>query len=119
MKIKEMKEKGIEFVKENKAALAFGGTALVYSVGMYLWGFGNGRRNGVQECYKHFKKDIGAGQFIRELECGPGHYKMERFFNEDRMSGKINSFTEAVKLLSDPENTENVCGLVVLSKENN
>lgn len=119
MKIKEMKEKGIEFVKENKAALVLGGSMFVYGVGMYLLGFGDGRKNGVRECYKHFKKDIGAGQFIRELECGPGHYKMERFFNEDRMSGKINSFTEAVKLLSDPENTENVCGLVVLSKENN
>lgn len=119
MKIKEMKEKTIEFVKENKVAIAFGGTAFVYGFGMYLWGLGNGRRYGVQECYKYFKKDIGAGQFIRELECGPGHYKMERFFNEDRMSGKINSFTEAVRLLNDPENTKNIHGLVVLTKENN
>lgn len=118
MKIKEMKEKTVEFVKENKIAIAFGGTAFVYGVGMYLWGLGDGRRSGVKECYKHFKDDIGAGRFVRELECGPGHYKMERFFNEDCMSGKINSFTEAVKLLSDPENTKNINGLVVLSKEN-
>lgn len=119
MKIKEMKEKTIEFVKENKIAIAFGGSVFVYGVGMYLWGFGDGRKNGVKECYKHFKDDIGVGRFVRELECGPGHYKIERFFNEDRMSGKINSFTEAVKLLNDPENTKNIHGLVVLSKENN
>ena len=117
MKIKEMKQKTVEFVKENKVAIAFGGAAFVYGVGMYLWGLGNGQRSGVRECYKHFKTDIGAGQFVRGLECDPGNYKMERFFNEDRMSGKINSFTEAVKLLNDPENTKNIYGLVVLSKE--
>ena len=32
MKIKEMKKKGIEFVKENKVAIAVGGSVFVYGV---------------------------------------------------------------------------------------
>lgn len=118
MKIKEMKEKGIEFVKENEVALAFGGSVFIYGVGMYLWGFGDGRKNGVRECYKHFKNDIGIGQFTRELEVHPGAYILDRFFNEDRFNGKINSFTEAAKLLNDPENTKDIVGMVICKKKN-
>lgn len=118
MKIKEMKTKTVKFVKENKIAIAFGGTAFVYGVGMYLWGFGDGRRNGIKRCFEHYKRDINIGQFTRDLEVHPGTYTLDRFFNEDRFNGKINSFNKAVELLGDPENTKDIVGMVICRKEN-
>lgn len=118
MKIKEMKEKGIEFVKENKAAIAVGGSVFVYGVGMYLWGRIGGKKDGVKTCYKQFETEIKMGQLLRRLECGDGSYRVEQFFNRDRLNGSMNTFSEAVKYFADPKNTENVCGMVVLSKEN-
>lgn len=118
MKIKEMKEKGIEFVKENKAAIAVGGSIFVYGVGMYLYGRIGGKRDGIKACCKQFETEIKMGQLLRKLECGDGHYHVEQFFNRDRLNGNMNSFSEAVKYFADPKNTENVCGMVVLSKEN-
>lgn len=118
MKIKEMKEKGIEFVKENKAALAFGGSVFIYGVGMYLWGRIGGKKEGAKTCYEQFESRIRAGQFLKDLECGSGTYHAERFFNENRLDGNMNSFSEAVKYFVDPENTKNVCGMVVLTKKN-
>lgn len=119
MKIKEMKEKGIEFVKENKEAIAVGGSIFVYGVGMYLYGRIGGKRDGIKTCCKQFETEIKMGQLLRKLECGDGHYHIEQFFNRDRLNGNMNSFSEAVKYFADPKNTENVCGMVVLSKENN
>lgn len=115
MKIKEMKEKGIDFVKENKDAIAVGGSLFVCNIGMYLWG----RRDGIKTCCKQLETEIKMGQLLRKLECGDGHYHVEQFFNRDRLNGNMNSFSEAVKYFADPKNTENVCGMVVLSKENN
>lgn len=119
MKIKEMKEKGIEFVKENKVALVFGGSVFAYGVGMYLGGRIGGKKDGIKTCYKQFETEIQMGQLLRKLECGDGHYHLEQFFNRDRLNGNMNTFSEAVKYFADPKNTENVCGMVVLSKENN
>lgn len=119
MKIKEMKEKGIEFVKENKAAIAVGGSVFVYGVGMYLWGRIGGCKVGKNQAIRSFMGDIDFGQFTRELEWkGDGQYTFDRFVNEDRFNGKINSFNEAVKLLGDPENTKNITGLIICRKEN-
>ena len=119
MKIREMKEKTAEFVKENKVAIAFGGSIFVYGVGMYLWGLGDGRRSGAKKCIERFGKDIRIGMFTRELEVHPGKYALDRFFNEDRFNGKINSFNKAVELLGDPENTKDIAGIVICRKENN
>lgn len=118
MKIKEMKEKGIEFVKENKATLAFGGSVFVYGVGMYLLGRIDGKKYGIKTCYKRFETEIQMGKLLRALECGDGNYRIERFCNRNRLNGNMNSFSEAVKYFADPKNTENVCGMMVLSKEN-
>lgn len=118
MKIKEMKEKGIEFVKENKAAIAVGGSVFVYGVGMYLLGRIGGKKDGVKTCYKLFETEIKMGQLLRKLERGDGNYRFEQFSNRDRLNGNMNNFSEAVKYFADPKNTENVCGMVVLSKEN-
>lgn len=118
MKIKEMKEKGIEFVKENKEAIAVGGSIFVYGVGMYLYGRIGGKRDGIRKCFEHYKRDIGVGRFTRELETQPGAYTLDRFFNEDHFNGKINSFSKAVELLGDPENTKDIVGMVICRKEN-
>lgn len=120
MKIKEMKEKGIEFVKENKAAIAVGGSVFVYGVGMYLWGRIDGCKVGKHQAIRSFAQDIRFGMFTRELEYkGDGKYTFDRFFNEDSFNGKINSFNKAVELLSDPENTKDIAGMVICRKENN
>lgn len=118
MKIKEMKEKGIEFVKENKAALAFGGSVFVYGVGMYLHGRIGGCKVGKKQAIRDFAQDIHIGMFARELEVEPGKYTFDRFFNEDHFNGKINSFNKAVELLGDPENTKDIVGMVICRKEN-
>ncbi len=118
MKIKEMKKKTVNFVKENGPGLAVFGGVAIYGISMFLWGRSNGIHIGRQSAVRTFERDIATGQFVRELESGFGKYKMERFVNEDRMNGQINSFNEAVKLLANPENTKNVTGLVILSKEN-
>lgn len=119
MKIKEMKEKGIEFVKENKAAIAVGGSIFVYGVGMYLWGRIGGYKVGKHHAIRSFAQDIRIGQFTRELEVDDGKYILDRFFNEDIFNGKINSFNKAVELLGDPENTKDIVGMVICRKENN
>lgn len=119
MKIKEMKEKGIEFVKENKAAIAVGGSVFVYGVGMYLLGRKNGLVNGSKVTLKYFKDEIDGGRFLNGLENGAGDYIRERFRNEAHLDNAFNPFEEAVKHLSNPENTKNVCGIVVLTKKNN
>ena len=118
MKIKEMKEKGIEFVKGNKAAIAFGGAIFVYGVGMYLWGRIDGCKVGKNQAIRSFAQDIRIGMFTRELEIDPGKYTLDRFFNEDHFNGKINSFNKAVELLGDPENTKDIVGMVICRKEN-
>lgn len=119
MKIKEMKEKGIGFVKENKAAIAVGGSVFVYGVGMYLWGRISGCKVGKNQVIRSFAKEINFGQFTRELEWkGVGQYTFDRFFNEDRFNGKINSFAKAVELLGNPENTKNITGMIICRKEN-
>lgn len=119
MKIKEMKEKGIEFVKENKAAIVVGGSVFVYGVGMYLWGIIGGCKVGKNQAIRSFAKDIRFGMFARELEYkGDGQYIFDRFVNEDRFNGKINSFNKAVELLSDPENTKDITGIIICRKEN-
>ena len=118
MKIKEMKEKGIEFVKENKVALAFGGSIFIYGVGMYLWGRNDGSKVGQTYMLKRYGNDIRIGMFTRELEVHPGKYTLDRFFNEDHFNGKINSFNKAVELLNDPENTKDIAGIVICRKEN-
>lgn len=118
MKIKEMKKKGIEFVKENKAAIAVGGSVFVYGVGMYLWGRIGGCKVGKNQAIRDFAQDIHIGMFTRELEVDPGKYTFDRFVNEDRFNGKINSFNKAVELLSDPENTKDIVGMVICRKEN-
>ena len=69
MKIKEMKEKGIEFVRENKAAIAVGGSIFVYGVGMYLWGRIGGKKYGARLSYMYFNDKIRAGQFLKDMEC--------------------------------------------------
>ena len=120
MKIKEMKEKTVEFVKENKAAIAVGGSMFAYGIGMYLWGRNDGSKVGQTWTLKHYGDDIRIGAFARELECkGYGQYMFDRFANEGFFNGKINSFAEAVKLLNDPENTKNITGIVICRKENN
>lgn len=119
MKMKEMKEKGIEFVKENKAAIAVGGSVFVYGVGMYLLGRKNGLVNGSKATLKYFKDEIDGGRFLNGLENGAGDYIRERFRNEAHLDNAFNPFEEAVKHLSNPENTKNVCGIVVLTKKNN
>lgn len=118
MKIKEMKEKGIDFVKENKAAIAFGGAMFVYGVGMYLYGIKTGRKMGEKQTIQRFAQDIRIGMFTRELEVDPGKYTLDRFFNESHFDGKINSFNKAVELLGDPENTKDIVGMVICRKEN-
>lgn len=119
MKIKEMKEKGIEFVKENKAAIAVGGSVFVYGVGMYLWGIIDGCKVGKNQAIRDFAQDIRIGMFARELEVEPGKYTFDRFFNEDHFNGKINSFNKAVELLGDHENTKDIVGMVICRKKNN
>lgn len=118
MKIKEMKEKGIEFVKENKEAIAVGGSVFVYGVGMYLWGRIAGCKVGKHQAIRSFAQDIRIGQFTRELEVDDGKYILDRFFNEAIFNGKINSFNKAVELLGDPENTKDIVGMVICRKEN-
>lgn len=118
MKIKEMKEKTVEFIKENKAAIAVGGSVFVYGVGMCLYGIKTGRKLGEKEAIQRFAQDIRIGMFTRELEMYPGKYTLDRFFNEDHLNGKINSFNTAVKLLGDPENTKDIVGMVICRKEN-
>lgn len=118
MKIKEMKEKGIEFVKENKAVIAVGGSVFVYGVGMYLWGRIGGYKVGRHQTIRSFAQDIHIGMFARELEVDEGKYIFDRFFNEDHFNGKINSFSKAVELLGDPENTKDIVGMVICRKEN-
>lgn len=118
MKIKEMKEKGIEFVKEHEVEIAFGGAAFIYGVGMYLWGRIDGCKVGKNQAIRTFARDIYIGQFTRELEVDPGKYILDRFFNNDLLNGKINSFSKAVELLGDPENTKDVVGMVVVTKKN-
>lgn len=118
MKIKEMTEKGIDFVKEHKALIAVGGATFVYGVGMYLYGIKTGRKMGEKQTIQRFAQDIRIGMFMREFEIDNGKYTWDRFFNEGLFNGKINSFNTAVELLRDPENTKNVCGIVVCRKEN-
>ena len=65
MKIKEMKEKGIEFMKENKAAIAVGGSVFIYGVGMYLWGRIGGCKVGKNQAIRNFAQDIHIGMFTR------------------------------------------------------
>ena len=119
MKIKEMKEKSIEFVKKNKAVLAFGGSVFVYGVEMYLFGRIDGCKVGKNRAIRDFAQDIHIGMFARELEVESGKYTFDRFFNEDHFNGKINSFNKAVELLGDPENTKDIAGMVICRKENN
>ena len=118
MKIKTMAKKGIDFVKEHEVKIAFGGAAFVYGVGMYLWGLRDGRESSVKECIECYGKEIRIGTFTRELEVHPGKYTFDRFFNEDHFNGKINGFNKAVELLSDPENTKDIVGMVICRKEN-
>lgn len=118
MKIKEMTEKGIDFVKEHKAPIAFSGAVFVYGVGMYLYGRKSGFKVGKHQAIQSFAQDIRIGQFTRELEIDPGKYILDRFFNEDHFNGKINSFNKAVELLGDPENTKDIVGMVICRKEN-
>lgn len=119
MKIKEMTEKTVEFVKEHKAAIAVGGSMFAYGVGMYLYGVKTGHKIGENQATRKFANDIRIGMFARELECkGYGQYLFDRFANEDTFNGKINSFNEAVKLLGDPENTKDIAGIIICRKEN-
>ena len=118
MKIKEMTEKGIDFVKEHKTEIAVGGSMFAYGVGMYLYGVKTGRKVGEKETIQYFARDIHIGMFTRELEVHPGKYTLDRFFNEDHFNGKINSFNKAVELLGDPENTKDIVGMVICRKEN-
>lgn len=118
MKIKEMKEKGIEFVKENKEAIAVGRSVFVYGVGMYLWGRIGGCKVGKHQAIRSFAQDIRIGQFTRGLEVDDGKYIWDRFLNEDHFNGKINSFNKAVELLGDPENTKDIVGMVICRKKN-
>ena len=111
MKMKEMTKKGIEFVKENKEAIAVGGSIFVYGVGMYLYGRIGGCKVGRHQAIRSFAQDIRIGQFTRELEVDDGKYILDRFFNEDR-------FNKAVELLGDPENTKDIVGMVICRKEN-
>lgn len=119
MKMKEMKEKCIGFVKENKAAIAVGGSVFVYGAEMYLWGRISGCKVGKNQVIRSFAKEIDFGQFTRELEWkGVGQYTFDRFINEDRFNGKINSFAKAVELLGNSENTKNITGMIICRKEN-
>lgn len=118
MKIKEMKQKTVNFVKENGPGLAVFGGVAAYGIGMYLYGRNDGLKAGQTFMLKRFGKDIRIGMFARELERDPGKYTFDRFFNEDHFDGKINSFNEAVKLLGDPENTKNIVGIMLCRKEN-
>lgn len=118
MKIKEMKEKTIKFVKEHDVEIVYGGAAFIYGVGMYLWGRKDGSKVGEKQTIQRFAQDIHIGMFTRELEVHPGKYTFDRFFNEDHFNGKINSFNKAVELLGDPENTKDIVGMVICRKEN-
>lgn len=118
MKIKEMKQKTVNFVKENKEIVALDCAALIFGGGMFILGRKIGFKSGAEATAKYCRDDIQAGRFLNGLERGSGNYLRERFRNEELLNGAVNPFKEAIKYLSDPKNTENVCGIVVLRKEN-
>lgn len=118
MKIKEMKEKTVEFVKENKEIVALDCAALIFGGGMFILGRKTGFKSGAEAAVKYCRDEIRAGKFLNGLENGKGDYVRERFRNEELFDGAINPFKEAIKYLNDPKNTKNVCGIVVLTKKN-
>lgn len=118
MKMKEIKEKSIKFVKENKGVLIPTAAVAIYGLVMYGIGMKDGNNIGTTWAKERYADDIRIGEFTRDLENQPGQYTFDRFVNENRFNGKMNSFNKAVELLSDPENTKNVTGIIICRKEN-
>lgn len=118
MKIKEMKQKTVEFVKENKAGLAVFGGVAAYGIGMYIWGHADGTKVGKTWAIRRFKEEISLGKWASDMVPSGTHFLADRYSNETTFGGAMNNMKEAVKLLSDPKNTENVYGIMVLSKKN-
>lgn len=119
MKIKEMKEKGIEFVKENKVYL--GVAAGLAGYGLIMWRLGrcHGYANGSLDTFKAYKDKIDLGKWAGDMIPDGETFLADRYSNETTFNGAMNNMKEAVKLLCDPKNTEDVYGIMVLSKKNN
>lgn len=118
MKIKEMKEKGIEFVKENKVYLGIAAGLVGYGLIMWNFGDGHGYAKGSADTFKAYKDKINLGKWVGDMIPKGATFLADRYSNETTFNGAMNNMKEAVKLLCDPKNTEDVYGIMVLSKKN-
>ena len=119
MKIKEMTKKGIEFVKKNKEYLGVAAGMAGYGFIMWRLGHCHGYINGSVDTFKAYKDKIDLGEWAEDMIPKGATFLADRYSNETTFNGAMNNMKEAVKLLCDPKNTENVYGIMVLSKKNN
>ena len=118
MKIKEMKEKTVEFWNKNKdylvlAGIVGSGCAITYTLGRIT-----GTVKGMERAVELNKTEIGLGGWALGMVSDTGSFIADRYSNETTFGGAMNNMKEAIKLLSDPKNQEDVYGIMVLSKKN-
>ncbi len=118
MKIKEMKEKTVEFVKENKVYFGVAAGLAVYGATMWHLGKTLGFVTGSEETFKAYKDKIDLGEWAGDMIPKGTTFLADRYSNETTFGGAMNNMKEAIKLLNDPKNQENVYGIMVLSKKN-
>lgn len=118
MKIKEMKEKTVEFVKENKVYISVAAGLAVYGFTMWKLGHCHGYVSGSEDTFKVYKPKIELGEWAGDMIPKDTAFFANRYSNETTFGGAMNNMKEAIKLLSDPKNQEDVYGIMVLTKKN-
>lgn len=119
MKIKEMKEKGIEFVKENKVYISVAAGLAIYGATMWKLGHCHGYVSGSEDTFEAYQERIDLGEWAGDMVPKNITFLANRYPNEATFGGAMNSMKEAIKLLNDPKNQEDVYGIMVFSKKKN
>lgn len=114
-----MKEKTVEFVKENKVYVGVAAGLAVYGFTMWKLGHVNGYVSGSVDVFKTYKPKIELGKWAEDMIPEGTTFLADRYSNETTFGGAMNNMKEAIKLLNDPKNQEDVYGIMVLSKKNN
>lgn len=118
MKIKEMKQKTVEFVKENKVYVGIAAGLAVYGFTMWKLGHVHGYVSGSEDILKAYEPEINLGKWAGDMVPKNMMFMADRYSNETTFNGAMNNMKEAIRLLSDPKNQENVYGIMVLNKKN-